>query len=135
MSKNCDCDSCAEGSITRTAFENMSEFRAAYCPCGKVENGAKLPSEKDQPKQYKLNYCLAVGTTGEGKKAVYHYGRKWETPSGKHQCRQKVTINAHYKTSTGHYAGKFAKVGKTSSEMWNHLNLKTQDWLHHKYID
>ena len=39
LSKNCDCDSCAEGSITRTALKNMSDFRAACCPCQRVLNG------------------------------------------------------------------------------------------------
>ena len=44
VSKNCDWDSSAEGSTTRKAMENMSEFRAACCPCGKVQNGTKLPN-------------------------------------------------------------------------------------------
>ena len=87
-------------------MENMSEFRAARCPCGKVQNGTKLPSEKDQPSNYKLNCCLAINPTDEGIKTVLHYDRQcqtrgvknllppaecdiWEAPSVKYQRRDR----------------------------------------------
>jgi hypothetical protein len=156
LSKKCDCDSCKEGSITRTAMENMSEFRAACLPCGKVLNGTKLPSDTDAPKNYKLNCCLEMNSTEEGVNTVFHYDKQykscgiknvmppphclmWETESIKYQRRHDVTLNAHgacrANGGAGLFAEKFVCVDQNFSATWNHLNEKTADWLHHKYID
>ena len=140
LSKTCECESCKMGGFTRAALREMSAFCAGCLPCGNVENWTKLPSEKDQPKNYKLNCYLETNSTDEGAKTVFQYDKQcqtcgiknvilpleclqWETPSVKYQCRQKVTLNAHYNAdSGGGYADKFVKVGETSRETWDHLN-------------
>ena len=83
MSKNGVGDSCAERDITRKDMENMSEFRAACCLCGKVHNGTKLPSLKDPPANYKLNCCLVMNPTDEGIDMVFHYDKKCQTRGSK----------------------------------------------------
>ena len=57
-------------------MDNMSEFRTVCCLCGEIQTGTKLPSEKDQPTNFKLNCCLAMNTTDEGIDTAFNYDKE-----------------------------------------------------------
>ena len=87
-------------------------------------------------------------------KTVFHYDKQcktcgiknvmppyylmWNTKR-KYQRRKEVTLNAHdacrANGGAGFFAENFVCVDQNFGKTWNHLNEKTSDWLHHKYID
>ena len=71
LTNTCKWKSCVVGGgYTRDVLQDMSTFCAGCFLCGEVENGTKLSSKKDPPKQYKLNCCLEINSTDEGKNKV-----------------------------------------------------------------